>query len=65
MAREPCTFKQRDVTQALRAAMAAGIKVARYEIDKQGKIVVIAAQDDALGKPAYPDAIGTANRIVL
>jgi hypothetical protein len=39
--------------------------IARYEIDRQGKIVVIAAQDDTLGKPADAEASGPANRIVL
>jgi hypothetical protein len=46
MSRGPCTFKQRDVTQALKAAAAAGMKVARYEIDREGTIVVVAAGDD-------------------
>ena len=41
MARGPCTFKQLDVTRALRAAAAAGMKVERYEIDRDGKIVVV------------------------
>ena len=48
MSRGPCTFKQRDVTQALKAAIAAGMKVARYEIDRQGKIAVYAANDDTV-----------------
>jgi len=46
MTRGPCTFKQRDVTQALKAAVAAGLRVARIEIDRQGKIAVFAASDD-------------------
>ena len=37
MARGPCTFKQQDVTRALKAA-AAGIGVQRFEIDKDGTI---------------------------
>lgn len=41
MARGPCTFKQQDVTRALRAAVAAGIDVQRIEIDRDGKIVVV------------------------
>lgn len=41
MARGPCTFKQQDVTRALKATVAAGIGVLRIEIDKDGKIVVI------------------------
>ena len=41
MARRPCTFKQRDVTRALRGAKAAGIEIQRVEIDKAGKIVLV------------------------
>ncbi len=37
------TFKQADVTRALRGAVAAGFEVQRYEIDKDGKIVVVIA----------------------
>lgn len=44
MARAPCTFRQHDVTRALRATVAAGIEVQRIEIDKEGKIVVIAGK---------------------
>lgn len=41
MARGACTFKQQDVTRALRATVAAGIEVQRIEIDKDGKIVLV------------------------
>jgi hypothetical protein len=40
MARGPAAFKQRDVTRALRATIAAGLGVQRIEIEKDGKIVV-------------------------
>ena len=46
MARGSCTFKQRDVRAAVKAVRAAGVEVARVEIDKDGKIVVVP------GKPA-------------
>ncbi len=42
MARGSCTFKQGDVTKAVKAVVAAGVNVARVEIDKNGRIVVIA-----------------------
>jgi CTP:molybdopterin cytidylyltransferase MocA len=45
MARGACTFKQQDVTRALRATIAAGIKVQRVEIDKDGRIIVVTAGD--------------------
>lgn len=41
MARGACTFKQQDVTRALKATQAAGLNVQRIEIDKNGKIVVV------------------------
>ncbi len=52
MARGPCTFRQQNVTRALRATRAAGIEVQRVEIDKDGKIVVVA------GKPTEPPREG-------
>ena len=42
MARRPPTFRQQDVTRALRAARAAGVKVSRVEIDNGGKITLVA-----------------------
>lgn len=42
MARGPCTFRQQDLTRALKATVAAGIGVAKVEIGKDGKIVVVA-----------------------
>jgi hypothetical protein len=51
MQRAPSTFRQQDVTRAIRAAAAAGVHIARVEIDKAGKIVIITANgDDQLGK---------------
>jgi hypothetical protein len=47
MARGRCGFKQRDVTAAIKAVVAAGCEVARAEIEPTGKIVVVTMS----GKP--------------
>ena len=42
MSRTPSTFRQQDVTRAVKAVTAAGVGIARVEIDKAGKITIIA-----------------------
>jgi hypothetical protein len=44
MARAPSTFRQQDVTRAVKAVAAAGVHIARIEIDKSGKIVIVAGK---------------------
>jgi hypothetical protein len=50
MARGRLPFRQQDMTRALKATVAAGIRVVRVEIDKDGKIVIVT------GKPAETDS---------
>jgi hypothetical protein len=46
MPRGPCMFKQGDLTKAVKAVFAAGVDVARIEVERNGKIVIVT------GKPA-------------
>ena len=46
MSRGQQTFKQSDVTKALKATVKAGIAVERVEIDKGGKIVIVTAKPE-------------------
>jgi hypothetical protein len=52
MTRGPLSFRQRDVVRAVKAAQAAGIEVARIELDQRGKIVIVSGEQAA---PDYPD----------
>jgi hypothetical protein len=49
MPRGQCTFRQGDVTRAVKGVVAAGVQVMRVELDRAGRIVVIA------GEPASVD----------
>lgn len=44
MSRGAQTFRQTDVKRAVKALVAAGLTVARVEIDRDGKIVVVAGR---------------------
>jgi hypothetical protein len=46
MSHGPQAFKKRDVTRAVQAVKAAGEKVQRVEVDKDGRIVVIVGDED-------------------
>jgi hypothetical protein len=56
MGQRPCTFKKRDVKTALQAAHECGLEVERVEIDKDGKIVIVA------GKPTENGVAADTNR---
>jgi hypothetical protein len=50
MARGPSNFRQQDITRAVKAVTAAGVGIARIEIDKTGKITIIAATPAEAGQ---------------
>jgi hypothetical protein len=52
MPRRPCLFKERDVTRATKAVLAAGLEIARVEIGKDGAIIVV--PDKPEGQAAAP-----------
>ena len=43
MARAPSTFRQADVTKAVKAVRAAGVNIAQVEVTQDGKIVIVTA----------------------
>jgi hypothetical protein len=48
MSRRPQRFTQADVTRAIRGAQAAGLTIARVEIDVEGKIVIVLRDVDVI-----------------
>jgi hypothetical protein len=46
MSRGQQTFKQNDLTKAIKATVKAGIAVGRVEIDKDGRIVIVPARPE-------------------
>lgn len=51
MTNVPATFRQIDVTRAIKGAQAAGLEVAQFVIDKSGNIVVV-AKGEAVATPS-------------
>jgi hypothetical protein len=47
MSRTPSTFRQADVTRVVKAARAAAVDVARIEIAKDGRIVIVTGKAPA------------------
>ena len=50
MANRTASFRQSDLSRALKAAVSAGVEVGRIEIDPSGKIVIVSARQDAQPK---------------
>ena len=60
MGRGPCTFRQRDVTRAVKALTAAGIEVARIDIKRDGQISIVPKNiggQDEQARPAEQEEV--------
>ena len=51
MARAPSTFRQADVTKAVKAVRSAGVDIVRVELTKDGRIVIFTGE----AQPAVRD----------
>jgi hypothetical protein len=47
VARAPSTFRQRDVTRAVKAVTKTGVSIRRVEIDRAGNIAIITGSETA------------------
>ena len=50
------SFRQRDMTRAIKAARLAGLAVERVEVDKDGKIIVVTGKPETPGDVAAQTA---------
>ena len=48
MARAPSTFRQADVTKAVKAVRAAGVDIVRVEVARDGRIVIVTESQPAM-----------------
>jgi hypothetical protein len=62
MARGQSTFRQRDLTAAVKAVVAAGCEVVRVEVDKAGKIVVVTGEPEGVARAATESEPRSAER---
>lgn len=54
----PARFRQADVTRAIKAATAAGMRVGRIEIDPNGRIVILPeSATPSRGKSSWDDVL--------
>jgi len=59
MGRRPCTFKEADVTRAVKAARKAGLEIAGVKVSREGDIIIVVgkpseANDASQADPANP-----------
>ena len=54
MSNTSAAFKQVDIKRAAKGALDAGLNVARVEIDREGKIVVVVGEVEKVGGESNP-----------
>ena len=64
MARGPCTFRQKDLTRAIKAAQAAGVSLRRVWVEADGRIVLSIA-DEAVVDNDVDSNVHNERQIVL
>jgi hypothetical protein len=52
MSRGRCTFRQRDLTRAVKAVVAAGLRVAGVKVSAQGEIEIVTGDERMRDSPA-------------
>jgi len=52
MTRRPASFRQRDLTRAVKAVIAAGLPVAGVKVSAQGDIEIVTADERVQDSPA-------------
>jgi hypothetical protein len=52
MSRRPSTFRQRDLTRAVKAVIASGLRVAGVKVNAQGEIEIVTGDERAQDLPA-------------
>jgi hypothetical protein len=52
MSRGRCTFRQRDLTKAVKAVIAAGLHVAGVKVSAQGEIEIVTGDEKMQDSPA-------------
>jgi len=57
MARSASTFRQTDLKRAIRAARAADLEIARIEIEKDGRIIVVPGKPPESQDNESPDEL--------
>jgi hypothetical protein len=55
MSRARQTFRQRDITKALKGAFASGATNVRVEVDRDGRIVILADKAQAIQGAAHSE----------